>query len=191
MNETLQQIAGIIGVGCYIPLTSGIIKNKIEQSFLAFLLWAMLDIIATITSIIAGGNFWLPLSNAFGASVVAILLAMKKKAEWTIVETLTAVLVLICLVLWYVLGERAGIVSSSLAVVFASLPQVVHTYKRPQATPTLIYAVFLFANILSLFAGKEWTIEERFYPGCAVFLCLVIVLLSLKRKQEPSIRVDQ
>ena len=118
-------------------------------------------------------------------------LAMKKKAEWTIVETLTAVLVLICLALWYVLGERAGIVSSSLAVVFASLPQVVQTYKRPQATPTLIYAVFLFANILSLFAGKEWTIEERFYPGCAVFLCLVIVLLSLKRKQEPSIRVDQ
>ena len=114
------------------------------------------------------------------------MLAMKKKAEWTIVETLTAILVFVCLTLWYLLGETAGIVSSSLAVVFASLPQMVHTYKKPQSTPTHIYAIFLCANLLSLFAGKNWTIEERFYPGCAVFLCLVIVLLSLKQKPETS-----
>lgn len=182
MKETLQQVAGIIGVACYLPLIFGIIKNRIEQSFLAFLLWAMLDIIATVTSVIAAGNFWLPLSNAVGASVVAILLAMKKKAEWTLIETFTAVLVLVCLTLWYFMGETAGIVSSSLAVVFASLPQMAHTYKKPHSTPTGIYTAFLFTNILSLLAGKDWTFEERFYPACAVFLCLVIVILSLRKR---------
>lgn len=185
MNEILQQVAGIIGVCCYIPLIIGILKNKIEQSFVAFLLWAMLDIIATITSILADGNYWLPLSNAIGASTVAVLLARKKQVTWTWVETITAILVVVCLILWYILGEDAGIVSSSLAVVIASIPQMVETYKKPSATPTTIYLFFLLANLLSLFAGKTWTIEERFYPACAVFLCLVIALFSLRKSHNP------
>jgi hypothetical protein len=182
MNHLLQQIAGIIGICCYVPLIVGVIRDKIEQSFVAFMLWAMLDIIATITSIISDGNYWLPLSNAIGASTVAILLAIKKQVSWSWVETMTAILVIVCLTLWYVLGEKAGIISSGLAVVVASIPQFVETYKKPSTTPTAVYSVFLFANILSLIAGKSWTIEERFYPGCAVFLCLVIVLFSLRKE---------
>ena len=175
---------------CYVPLIFGIVKNKIEQSFVAFFLWALLDIIATITSILADGNYWLPLSNAIGASTVAILLAIKKKFNWTWVESITAILVLVCLITWYVSGETAGIVASSLAVVIASLPQMVDTYKNPQSTPTLIYLVFLVANILSLIAGKSWTIEERFYPACAVFLCLVIASFSLRKINTLSKRIS-
>lgn len=186
MKETLQQIAGIFGVLCYVPLIIGLLKNKIEQSFVAFMLWAMLDIIATITSIIAEGNYWLPLSNSIGASTVAVLLAMKKQVSWSWVETITAILVIVCLVVWYILGEDAGIVASSLAVVIASVPQMVDTYKKPWATPTTIYLVFLVANILSLIAGRSWTIEERFYPGCAVFLCVVIALFSMRRVPDAS-----
>jgi hypothetical protein len=181
MKETLQQVAGIVGVLCYVPLIIGLLKNKIEQSFAAFMLWAMLDIIATVTSIMADGNYWLPLSNAIGASTVAVLLATKKQFSWRWIETITAILVIVCLVLWYTLGEAAGIVASSLAVVIASIPQMVDTYKKPSATPTAIYTVFLVANILSLSAGRSWTIEERFYPACAVFLCLVIALFSMRR----------
>jgi hypothetical protein len=181
MKDTLQQLAGIIGVLCYVPLIRGILKSRIEQNFVAFILWALLDIIATITSIMADGNYWLPLSNAIGASTVAVLLARKKQVSWSWIETATAILVIICLVLWYTLGEDAGIVASSLAVVIASVPQMVDTYKKPWATPTAIYTVFLLANILSLAAGRSWTIEERFYPACAVFLCLVIALFSMRR----------
>jgi hypothetical protein len=52
MKEILQQIAGIIGIFCYIPLIIGIIKNRIAQSFVAFALWAMLDLIATLESLL-------------------------------------------------------------------------------------------------------------------------------------------
>jgi hypothetical protein len=52
MKEILQQIAGIIGIFCYIPLIIGIIRNRIAQSFVAFALWAMLDLIATLESLL-------------------------------------------------------------------------------------------------------------------------------------------
>lgn len=183
-TSVFQIIAGIIGIIAYIPLIIGLVKNKIEQSFAAFLLWGMLDTIATITTILERGNYWLPLANAIGASTIAIILAIKRQLSWTWIESMTTVLVVVCLLVWYTIGETAGIVSSSLAVVIASIPQMVATYKTPQTTPTGPYVIFLAANILSLLAGKSWTIEERFYAGCSVFLCAVIVLLSLRREKK-------
>ncbi|HTE31954.1 MAG TPA: hypothetical protein VK666_16345 [Chryseolinea sp.] len=181
-SQSLQVIAGVVGFCAYIRLALGIWQNKAEQSFAAFFLWGMLDTIAMVTIILQGGNFWLALSNVVGSSTIALLLIIKKQVSWSWIETTTSVLVIICLTIWYTVGERAGIISSSLAVVIASVPQMVDTYKNPAATPLIAYLIFLTANILSFTAGHDWSIEERFYAGCSLFLCLVIVLFSRRRK---------
>lgn len=186
MNDYLPQIAGLIGLSGYVLLFVGLLKTKIEQSFAAFMLWAMLDIIATITTILEDGNYWLALGNAVGSTAITGLLAVKKQISWSWIETMTAILVLICLVVWFAAGEKAGLITSSLAVVVASAPQMVATYKKPWTTPTAIYVVFLKAAVLSFIAGKSWTIDQRFYPGCAVFLCLVIVLFSLRKAPKSA-----
>lgn len=181
-QEYLQVSAALVGIAAYVILVVGIIKTNKEQNFAAFLLWGMLDSVATITSIIGHGNFWLPLSNAFGASVIAVLLMVKKQVSWSRMETLTSVLVVLCLIIWFSAGERAGIIASSLATVIASIPQMVDTYNKPTATPLGAYLVFLIANFIALFAGTNWTIEERFYAACSVFLTLVIVFLALRKR---------
>lgn len=186
MQDFLRPFAGIIGIAAYLLLIAGIVQSKARQSFVAFLLWAMLDTIATITIILKEGNYWLSLSNALGAAIVAFLLALKKQVSWTWVETTTAILVIICLNVWYFAGAKEGIIVSSLAMVIASVPQMLDTYKNPGETPAIVYIIFLAANILSFIAGKEWTIEERFYSGCAIFLCAVIVVFSLKNTLKLS-----
>jgi hypothetical protein len=184
MQDLLQQVAGVICVIAYVFLIIGINKPNMEQSFAAFLLWGMLDTIAMITSIFEQGNYWLPLSNSVGASLVAILLIAKKQVVWTWVESLTAALVVICLIVWGIAGERAGLIASSIAVLIASVPQMIDTYKRPQSTPTIAYAIFLFADVLSVFAGKGWTIEERFYSVIGGILSIVILVFSLKKSTD-------
>jgi hypothetical protein len=184
LTDFLQVLAGILGIIAYLPLINGILKSKIEQSFAAFMLWGLLDTIATITTILEGGNFWLPLSNAVGANIMAILLVVKKQVSWSWIETMTSMLVVICLIVWFTAGETAGIIASSLAVVIASIPQMVDTFKSPGATPTGPYVMFLIANIVSFIGGKEWTVAERFYPACSIFLCVVIVLFSLKKPRH-------
>jgi hypothetical protein len=178
----MQLLAGIIGFIAYIPLVSGIVRNKAEQSFAAFLLWALLDAIATVTTYMENGNYWLPFSNVVGASTVTILLIVKRQVSWSLVETLTAALVIICIVIWYTTGEQAGIVASSLAVVIASIPQMFETYRKPRVTPVFSYIIFFMANTLSFISGKSWTIEERFYAGCSMFLCLMIIMLSQRKR---------
>jgi uncharacterized membrane protein YgdD (TMEM256/DUF423 family) len=180
--EFLSPIGGIIGLAGFIMLIVALLRTDTEQSFAAFFLWALLDGIATITTIIQHGNFWLALSNAIGSTAITLILIRKKQVSWSWIETMTAFLVVACLVIWYTGGERAGIVASSLAVVIASIPQMIDTFKKPEATPTLVYTIFLIGNILSVIGGKEWTIEERFYQCCGVFLCAVIAGFSIRKK---------
>lgn len=180
--EFLQILGGIIGLVSYGILIVALFRTKqTEQSFAAFFLWALLDLIATITTMIQGGNYWLALANVIGSTAIFTILIIRKQVSWSWVETMTALLVVICLVVWYTSGERAGIIASSLAVVIASIPQMVDTYRKPESTPTLSYVVFTIGNVISLIGGRAWTIEERFYPACSIFLCVVIVAFSLRR----------
>lgn len=180
--DYLQPLSGGISIIAYILLITALLRTKTEQSFAAFLLWALLDGIATITTILEHGNYWLALSNAIGSTVITLLLIYKKQVSWSWIESMTAVLVVICLIIWYFAGEQAGIIASSIAVVIASVPQMVGTYKKPEATPLGVYLVFLAANVLALISGSTWSIEERFYACCGIFLCSVIVVFSLRRK---------
>jgi len=177
----MQVVAGVLGIVAYGFLIYGITQSKSEQSFAAFLLWGMLDSIATVTTILEHGNFWLPLSNAIGSSVITLLLVVKKQVRWSRVETLTALLVIVCLAVWYTSGETAGIVASSLAVVIASIPQMRETWHDPVATPKGAYFVFLSANVVSFIAAKDWSLKEFFYPSCSIFLCTVILGFSFKK----------
>lgn len=181
--EPLQLLSGGVGVLAYILLIRALLRTSTEQSFAAFLLWALLDLIATITTILSGGNYWLALANAVGSTTITVLLIYKKQVSWSWVESMTSVLVVICLLVWYVSGEVAGIIASSIAVVIASVPQMVDTYRKPEATPVPAYLTFLTANIVALIGGKAWTIEERFYACCGIFLCSVILVFALRKRK--------
>jgi hypothetical protein len=178
---SLQLVAGVVGFCAYLPLIVGILKNTAKQSFAAFFLWALLDAIATVTTFLQHGNYWLPFSNVVGSCIITALLVVKKQVSWSWIESMTAILVVICLGVWYTAGEEAGIIASTLAVVTASVPQMAETFKAPQNTPVIAYVIFLTANILSFIAGRSWTIEERFYPGCSILLCTVIVVLASRK----------
>jgi hypothetical protein len=180
-TNTPQILAGLIGIVAYAFVIFGILKSKAEQSFAAFLLWAMLDGIACITTLMEGGNFWLPLSNTIGSSVITILLIFKKQVFWSWIESMTAVLVAICLAVWFTAGETAGILASSIAVVLASIPQMIETHHKPSALPKAAYFIFLTGNILSFFAGNDWSLKERFYPACSIFLTGVILGLAFRK----------
>lgn len=183
--SSLQTIAGIIGLGAYIPLLYGIYRNDIKQNFVAFMLWAILDIIVVITTKLQNGNYMLPLAYALGATLVTISLGIKKQVAWSWIETLTSFLVLVCLLVWGFVGPKAGTLASSIAVVIAGIPQVIDTYKKPKESSVLVYFLFLIPNVLSFLAGKAWTIEERFYSGSVIVFTVVIIIFAMRKFKNP------
>ncbi len=177
----LQLIGGIISLLATIPLFIGIYRDKIRQSFITYLLWGFLDIITAITIILQHGNYWLPIGYSLSSIIVACLLMVKKQITWGWIEMITTLLVIICLLVWWKMGDRAALIASVISLGIASVPQIIETYKNPSATPTGIYSLFLIADTLSLLSGKEWNVEQLLYSASAFFLCSLLIILSIRR----------
>lgn len=181
--KDLVLLSGIIGVLADIPLIVGILRNKVKQNCVTYILWGLLDFIVFFTIILQGGNnFWLPLGYAIGAFVIALLLVYKKQVSWSSIETMAVVLVGISVFFWFYLGDRAGNIVSVLALGIASIPQIVSTAKDPKTTPTGIWTVFALAGILSFIGGESWTVEDKLYPAVVMTFSLLITILSTRKK---------
>jgi hypothetical protein len=55
---------------------------------------------------------------------------------------------------------------------------------RPEKFPTMAYVGYVVANLLGTIGGKSWSVEERLYQFSAFLVCLAMVLVSLKKKNE-------
>ena len=172
----------------YVFLIKGLMKDDVEQNFATWLLWALLDLIAALSILFQGGNHTLPFFYAFWGMMIAAILLYKKQLTWSWFETLVVSLVIICVIVWALSGSRIATIASTTAVAIATFPQFLAAWKKPEtAGHPMIWVGYTIANVLSLYGGKTWTVEERFYPGVCVVLCASMAILC-GRKSKSSRR---
>jgi hypothetical protein len=177
----LQLIGGMLGLIIHIPLLSGIWKGNIKQSFASYGLWSLLDFIAAYAIFKQDGNFWLPFLYAIGAGLAAMSLLFKKCFSWGLMEWLVLTLVGMCMYVQYTSGEFYAMILSVASLAIASIPQIIDTWRKPGDTPTRIYMVFCFANLLSLLGAKSFELEQILYAITALIICVLIVLFSIRK----------
>jgi hypothetical protein len=181
----------MIALSLYFPLCKAIVKGGLEQNFATWALWTLLDVIATITIIIDKGNFGLVAAYVCGgiATSVCILLS-PAKVRLTWVELMTIALVLACIDIWIYFGSSMTVIASSVAVVIAGIPQGFDAWKNPDRKSAMIYAGYFIANTLSLIGGKNWSIEERYYPALTMGLCLTITLCFMRKTANKPVAFE-
>ncbi len=179
-NEILVWTGSLIAFALYLPLISGILRGKIEQSFATWALWVSLDLIALISIALQKGNYLILVFYVIGGTATACTLLYKGQFKWTWFETLVSSMVIICLVFWWLSGSRIATISSTIAVVISGLPQFKESWQKPDRTTGLIYLGYVIVNTLFFFGGKSWTVEDRFYPGLMIPLCLAIAFAALR-----------
>lgn len=182
MNTYLVWTGSIIALSLYFPLVSGILPGKIEQNFATWILWVALDAIALVSILIQGGNYLLLVFYCFGGTTVCIALLCARLLRWTQFESFILFLVIVCLVVWAVSGSRWATIASTLAVVISGAPQIKDSWIQPDKKTGYIYLGYVLANGFSFLGGKAWTIEERFYPGMSVLLCLAIAGAAFRKR---------
>jgi hypothetical protein len=184
LKEILFWFSGLLAMALYIPLLLGIFRGKVQQSFTTWMLWVMFDVIALLGVLAQNGdNYRLLMCYVFGGTIVALSLLYMKQFKWTKVDTVTVVMVLACLLVWYFSGSKMAIVASSLAVFASGYPQWVDSRNLPNRHTCYLYLGYMVANFLSFLAGKEWTIADRFYFGVTTILSAEIARVSFPRKK--------
>lgn len=172
----------ILALLIYFPLWKQIRSGEAKQNYLTWILWGLLDFIVAATIIVQHGNWLLPITYGFGSLITFyFILKAGEKASWTWFETMVVSLVIASMVIWYFSGSKIATIASTSAMLIAGIPQLIDTYKKPHEMPLLAYFGYFIANCLSTAGGKNWSIEERFYPTGAAIFCLLIALLSARK----------
>lgn len=166
----------------YIWLIGSILVGRVKQSFATWALWTALDTIALVSIILQHGNYLLLVFYCLGGVLITASLLYKKQFIWTNFETFVLILVVICLIIWWTSGSRMATISSSSAMLIASLPQIKDSWtaKRDKEVAWMYFG-YTLANTMSLFGGKNWSIEERFYPFICVVICISIFLSAIRK----------
>lgn len=182
MKEALIWIGSGIALCLYLPLMIGILRGQIIQSFATWILWLALDAIALISVIQQQGNYLILVCFCIGAIIILFSLLYMKLFRWTTFETFVLILVIICLILWWMIGTKMATIASTIAVVIAGAPQFKDLWIKPDRKTGLIYLGYAVANGLSALGAKSWAIQEWFYPGMCTLLCSGLAMAALRKK---------
>jgi hypothetical protein len=145
-------------------------------SFATFMLWSALAWITTITTWKQSGEAGVPLMYSIGATITMCILMWKGKTAWSSNDTIVAILVVICVVVWMVKGDRLALVASVMAATIAVIPFMLLTWKNPSLSPIVANTSFLIANIFGFISAEKWTLQDRLYLGVNIGVCGLLVL---------------
>ncbi|HEU6447555.1 MAG TPA: hypothetical protein VFV23_03865 [Verrucomicrobiae bacterium] len=180
-HEILRIAGGVGTLLMFIPMAMEIVKRGGEgQSFATWLLWAMLDSILSISTILKHGNFLLPLGYAIGGWALTVLLLAKSRFAWGKLDSIVLVFVVGCLVGWKIGGARTAIICATLATSLATIPGLVELWRKPAHSIGNIWAGYALTNTLSFFGARAMTVEESFTP--AIFTTLSVLMVAASRK---------
>ena len=177
----------ILAIAAYTPLVLGITKqNDRSQTFFTWVLYLLLDCITMFSSLAEEGAYVILFGFAVGSLVMASILLYQRRIGWKLTETITASLVLICIIFWQTGGSywaiRFGIASESIVGIYL----IIRTIKNPTVKYNIVgYICFLIVSIIAMLAAKDWSVEQMGYPFCETILSVIILIpLILKWKKE-------
>lgn len=173
MQNTYVVLSLVIIAGAYLYLIRGILFKGIKLNFTSQLIWAVLDIVVALSLVSAKGAFWQPTFYAVGCLVLACCIYRTGYAKWGKSDTFISLLAIASIFIFVYADPRTATIASTIAVIVAGIPQMIDCWKRPQDTPVILFLAFLAAHVLSILAGTEWSIEQRFFPVACLIYCLV------------------
>ena len=181
-HEVLKIAGGAGTLAMFIPMAVEIIRRGTAgQSLSTWLLWAMLDTILSVSTILKHGNYLLPLGYALGGWCLTGLLLVKGRFAWSRLDSVVLALVIGCLAGWELGGPKTAIIAATSATCVATIPGLVELWREPLRAVGNVWVGFTLANGISFLGGTAMTVEERFTPAVFTILSGLMVVASRRR----------
>lgn len=175
-------LSTILAIFVYFPLWRQISRREAHQNIYTWMLWVMLDCVAAVSIFLQHGNYILPGVYVAGTIITVILIRkVGDPPEWTSHETAVVVLVAICMIIWKTSGNNAATVASTLAVIISGYSQMKDNWRVPEKAPFAVYVAYIVVNALATAGGKNWSIQERFYPAGVTALCVIYAIIATRK----------
>jgi len=175
-HEILKLAGGLLALALFVPMILEIVRTRgAGQSFATWALWAILDVILTITLWLQHGNYLLSLGFAVGGVFLSVVLLAQGGWAWGKFETVIALMVFVSLAVWKFSGSRNAMIAVTTAICLAGIPGFVEMLRKPQPAAGKLWAGYTVANGLAFFGGTAMTLEERLAPTAFTGLSLLML----------------
>ncbi len=154
-------------------VTGVILSGGKGLTFSTYLLWTSLAVIVTINLKAQKIDNRLVTIYAIGAGSVSLSLLCLGKSGWSSFDTIVAILVIICIIIWKVGGPRLALIAMVVAGLIAAMPFTIMTWKNPESSPVIANVGFLAANLFTYLGAKEF--GDKLYSGVNTLLCGTLV----------------
>jgi hypothetical protein len=116
---------------------------------------------------------------------MSCILLYQGRTQWKLAETITAILIIICICVWCegdsYWAQRTGILSECIVGIYLAIK----TFKNPVIEYNMIgYIGFLFVSIISMLVSiisMGWSVKEAGYATCEIILTIITLLPLIKK----------
>lgn len=182
-------VAGLVGLAGYFPYLYSMYKGKTHPSRAGWWIWAGVGFMLMLTSYSTGtrDGIWIPVAYFVGPLVVALYSFKHGEGGWELSDKLCLLLAATSLFVWWYKGAELALVACLVADASGSWPTLKKAYKNPKGEDPLAWGLWFPANVLNLFAVKEWIPVQWAYPVyMAVASGLITACVFLLRRRRPA-----
>lgn len=163
-----------------------VIKGRAQPYPLSWLLWSLTPMIAFAAEIGAGVGLASLVTLALGITPLAVFItAMIKNPKWLKLDALNIICGLAALGgiwLWVITDTPAlAIIIAILADLFASLPTIRKTLKKPKTEYAPAYLMSALAMIITLLTIQSWSFATFAFPVYVMIINLYMVWIIARR----------
>lgn len=116
-----------------------------------------------------------------------ILFCQRRFVKFTILETTMIILIIICFIVWIILGSYATFIFSVSSEIIIGVYLIIQTFKHPKVKYNLTgYIFFVIISFISIIFTKAWTIAEVGFAVSEMILSSVILIPLIKKWKEET-----
>jgi hypothetical protein len=169
---TIGLIAGFLSLIAYLPYARDTVRGVAQPNRATWMIWSVVGglLFASYNAAAGGAARWVPLADALGPAVIAVLAVRYGKGGWSRLDAACLLLAGLSVIGWMVTGSPMVTLGINLFLaLLGALPTFRNVYYQPDAEPALVWRLFLLSNVLNLLAIEHWSWSSAAYPVYAVF----------------------
>lgn len=189
MTQFLLMLGTVLASLSAVPYIVAIVRHQVRPRLVSWLIWTVLAIIITVTSVIAGEEPSAFLSGVTALSCGSVLVLGWRRATWQVTRFDMVCLsgAAIGIAAYFTLGGSTALIISVMIDALAFVPTLIHGYSDPDEESISIFALTAVADVAILVAAimSHASFTGVLYPVYSLIfnsaMAVIIVVGRLER----------
>ena len=190
---TIQHIigiaSGVVAFGSYFFYIPAILKGETKPNRASWWIWGTVGALIVVSYYASGARetIWVPVSEAVGPAVIALLSVRFGEGGWTRLDRWCLFGAGIGTFFWWITSSAAvGLVLYLFTDLMAIVPTIKKTLHRPENENKTAWGLTFSGQLLNLFAVERWTFSILLYPLYMIFTNGTIFALQFRKKGDKA-----